>query len=1286
MRILAIRGENLASLATPFELHFDAPPLESSRIFAIVGATGAGKSTILDALCLALFHRTPRLGDMAGGTDVSDGEERIKSYDPRGLLHRGAKSAFAECDFEGQDAGLYRARWSVKRAKSGRLQPAKPELFHLESGVAIGRTKGEVAAEITTRLGLDFEQFRRSVLLAQGDFAAFLRASPSQRGELLASMTSTLVYGELSRAAHQRARDEHTKLRERRASAEHLAPLKEKDRQKLIRRTKELDQKRVEQAQSLTERRKRVDVLANDEKLQASVDAAEAGVAKQRQHARDIGPRRKALLDARSADRFRDVIRALEEHQVAHDKASSQVEAAQSTLHARERHLVELRQKSDAHVERRRSFDAEAPSFEAEQERATQMDSAILQAQEAATRAAEDCRKARKERDTLEATQNGRRKTMARLETEESVDSAWLNERPYRAEGKVAVVVEKVAAHSTLVEQASSVEFEVLGTQRAMLFLQADAAALALDLAAAKKAWALADSAVRAGEAGGVVPRQGRAERLQDAMHARDALVRAAMSHRDTARDLDAAAKAETQARGEQEAINKKRAFTAEALSTAQKALTQCEDALEQAERLHDAQQIAQHLIDGDACPVCGSEDHPAPPPIAQANKTATLREAKEAAAAHVHALAEMHADTRERKGAADSQAMLTAESLGAAKTANHVASEEEKKMAEAYRQALIATDGKLEGESVPNLVQAATVSSPAPRDALDEALAQAKAELAAALRASEQMQANNELRQRASARREFAERALERCTERIRAAEAKLRELDERRMNNASTSRDLSAQLDRLAGPAWRDSHFLDALEVDTRTLLTLRQAVDERRTKLVELRARASDAREREVELSALVILRETAAEAARAVLSELQEARSKLLGGLAVAGARAKRSHRDVELRETADTHRSLVTEAERLSAAGRASMDSLRDEHARRHRTLLEAKTELHTRLTDARVDEDFVRMHLASTMDRDHEEHSLRKIDEALSIAGARHDQTRKAQRQHREAHSDVFGQPKSVPQQGDLFSALVREVPIVDIAELREAEVEALTSAEQEHEALESELIDARAAQQRDDEARRNADTLDDDLKSLEAGTKIWDELAELIGSSDGKKFQLFAQGLTLDILLGHANLQLNRLYPRYQLQRTPGSDLSIQVADQDMGGVVRSIDTLSGGETFIVSLALALALAGLSARQIPLRTLFIDEGFGSLDAASLETVLDVLDAVQAQGKQIGIISHVAEIAERFRVRVRVEPEGEGRSRVTVHPSPAAQQDTAADPTPKQDAALRPDEPAFLKL
>ena len=145
----------------------------------------------------------------------------------------------------------------------------------------------------------------------------------------------------------------------------------------------------------------------------------------------------------------------------------------------------------------------------------------------------------------------------------------------------------------------------------------------------------------------------------------------------------------------------------------------------------------------------------------------------------------------------------------------------------------------------------------------------------------------------------------------------------------------------------------------------------------------------------------------------------------------------------------------------------------------------------------------------------------------------------------------------------------------------------------------------------------------------------MWRALDELIGSSGGDAFVVFAQGLTLDLLLTEANRRLAEIARRYRVERNHGGEMDFVVVDLDLGGARRSLQTLSGGETFLVSLSLALALATLAAPRSRVETLFLDEGFGTLDAQHLEQALGALDTLQAAGCQVGVISHVDGIAER---------------------------------------------------
>ena len=211
MKILAIRGKNLASLEGQFNIDFTVEPLKSSGIFAITGQTGAGKSTILDALCLALFDNAPRLNKAESSVNVYDVEEKtITQKDSRNILRRGASEGYAEVDFVALNGDKYRSRWMVRRARGkadGTLQATSIKLDNLTGNSEEQGTKSNLLNRIVELIGLSFDQFTRAVLLAQGDFANFLKAKSSEKAELLEKLTGTEIYSKISVSIYQKTTD-----------------------------------------------------------------------------------------------------------------------------------------------------------------------------------------------------------------------------------------------------------------------------------------------------------------------------------------------------------------------------------------------------------------------------------------------------------------------------------------------------------------------------------------------------------------------------------------------------------------------------------------------------------------------------------------------------------------------------------------------------------------------------------------------------------------------------------------------------------------------------------------------------------------------------------------------------------------------------------------------------------------------------------------------------------------------------------------------------------------------
>ena len=204
MKLQKLTIHNIASIEDAV-IDFDTQPLADSEVFLITGKTGAGKSTILDAICLALFADTPRLEGTLMEGKTKDEERSIPVSDPRQLMRRNTGEAYVTLTFTGSNGVHYEATWSVKRAYrkvTGNLQDKEWSLKNLDRDYTFDKV-ADIKAEIQAAIGLDFNQFCRTTLLAQGEFTRFLNSIDDEKAAILEKITGVDIYTKIGKKIHE---------------------------------------------------------------------------------------------------------------------------------------------------------------------------------------------------------------------------------------------------------------------------------------------------------------------------------------------------------------------------------------------------------------------------------------------------------------------------------------------------------------------------------------------------------------------------------------------------------------------------------------------------------------------------------------------------------------------------------------------------------------------------------------------------------------------------------------------------------------------------------------------------------------------------------------------------------------------------------------------------------------------------------------------------------------------------------------------------------------------------
>ncbi|MCH8289945.1 AAA family ATPase [Candidatus Poribacteria bacterium] len=1215
MQLLKLCLKNLNSFRQEVEIDFESSPLNDASLLAITGPTGSGKTTLLDALCVGLYGKTPRLSSTG-------------NQNPGNLLSQGKTEGFAEVLFAANGT-RYLSEWRVKRNRRGELKP-EGKLINTDTHELItdrlssrGKSRGiselTVSDAIASILGLDFDAFTRSVMLAQGDFAAFLKAKAEERRQILEATTGIAIYDQLKKVLNEKVRSLKNMHAQAEASFNAIPATTREEIEEAEARLTALG------ANAKSLQQKRQAILSEKEREIHRVRLHEQLIQVKIRHTKllsqqtEIDQKQSELELARRSAKLRPERQAFQSEK-------QDLEDAQSAFQKAERALAHAQREYDASLEGFAEIDGQYRAVLQEREMKMEAYNVAL-AEQIKAQAQFDTLKERQDGlQTIEEQINELSRKLTSQEEESSAlaqqidtDNAFLRDNllPENSDQRLgdarAILVQLTGKREFLAEKSKAqkesqskhtrlcYQLEKLEKEREELIAEKTDADTTLEQAEVQLKTQQDEGSLETWE---VQKRQ--AQQMQPV----------ARKYEDAAHRLNEIQRDSAQIIENKSAINDKLisldqelAVQIEIVGQAEEKVKRCEAEREIARMANHVSALRQQLHKGDPCLVCGALEHP------WANK---------------------------KELDAEKQVELASQNLSQAETELKAESDKLSEM----QQQRIRTEG--DGQ---NLEQQINQSH--------ERMQKLETTIISAQTEWQQVYPKNEIEA------DWLQRQIDAADDSIR------------KLRDAMTAHTEASNAQKLITQRLND-HERELQRVKSELVGTK----DERRALIAEIETLNDEILEIEAEFwkslpddfasERAALQPEEAIDRFAAQIDAVKTREKRLnqkqhlfdrLSDRIEEGTRKLESEQKRLMDADAEINR-YRTEGEKLLTSARAKTGGLRAEDAIQK---LEAKVQEKTDL-------------------RNHAEEALREKENALAYTHTNHNnaESRCAECLERfdVAHQTYsvaleesgFASPETHEQAFRDDSWMKKSTEEIDAYRQRRHATEEEVRSLQKHFAdqpfdsqvmeriQETERTVDREIQSTDQEIgqlRQRIGELEENFRRreeqgivLEKARKESDRWARLQDCMPQNSLRDFALEHMFDFLIRLANKQLEDLTGRYRLKVKGMQDMV--VIDKWNANEERPVETLSGGESFLASLSLALALSEMSRGRTQLNSLFLDEGFGTLDTKTLDTAISALEGLRMAGKSIVVISHVGELTRRIPVQIAVEKMGNGSSRVHI--------------------------------